>query len=111
MSVHHTRRRGPLPQDVEFACLDGASAGWSQVERDLAHQAQRGNNVKGKGKEGYVEIVPSVRMPVIEGLDGVSSCRSAQWGHGSPRLHPYQELRLIVEACVVHSHPHSRSDT
>ncbi|KWU41686.1 Psf2-domain-containing protein [Rhodotorula sp. JG-1b] len=70
MSVHHTRRRGPLPQDVEFACLDGASAGWSQVERDLAHQAQRGNNVKGKGKEGYVEIVPSVRMPVIEGLDG-----------------------------------------
>ncbi len=72
MSVHHTRRRGPLPQDVEFACLDGASAGWSQVERDLAQQAQRGNNVKGKGKEGYVEIVPSVRMPVIEGLDGVS---------------------------------------
>lgn len=86
MSVHHTRRRGPLPQDVEFACLDGASAGWSQVERDLAQQAQRGNNVKGKGKEGYVEIVPSVRMPVIEGLDGVSFlsvCTRSQWGHGS----------------------------
>lgn len=69
MSVHPSRRRGPLPSDVEFACLDGASAGWSRIEQDLQ---QRAPNAKGKAKEGYVEIVPSIRMPVIEGLDGVS---------------------------------------
>ncbi|POY73444.1 hypothetical protein BMF94_3381 [Rhodotorula taiwanensis] len=67
MSVHPSRRRGPLPSDVEFACLDGASAGWSRIEQDLQRRAP---NAKGKAKEGYVEIVPSVRMPVIEGLDG-----------------------------------------
>lgn len=64
MSVHPSRRRGPLPADIEFACLDGASSGWSEIEQ------RRGG--KGKGREGEVEIVPSVRMPVIQGLDGVS---------------------------------------
>lgn len=64
MSVHPSRRRGPLPADIEFACLDGASSGWSEIEQRRAG--------KGKGREGEVEIVPSVRMPVIQGLDGVS---------------------------------------
>ncbi|BGP22021.1 GINS complex subunit Psf2 [Rhodotorula toruloides] len=62
MSVHPSRRRGPLPADIEFACLDGASSGWSEIEQRRA--------AKGKGREGEVEIVPSVRMPVIQGLDG-----------------------------------------
>lgn len=80
MSVQQARRRGPLPADIEFACLDGAAAGWSQVEQDLDERRRNGgagggdsrDKDKGKGKEGYVEIVPSVRMPVIESLDGVS---------------------------------------
>lgn len=74
MSVHPSRRRGPLPHDLEFAALDGASAGWSHLDAVAVAPPPRGStNAKGKGKarEGDVEIVPSVRMNVVEGLDGV----------------------------------------
>ncbi|GAA6048065.1 hypothetical protein JCM3770_000174 [Rhodotorula araucariae] len=64
MSVHPTRRRGPLPHDLEFACLDGASSGWSHYDQRTTDKG------KGKASEGEVEIVPSVRMNVVEGLDG-----------------------------------------
>ncbi|CEQ42465.1 SPOSA6832_04275 [Sporobolomyces salmonicolor] len=76
MSIHPTRRRGPLPLDIEFASLDGVSSGWSYVESTPSAAA------KGKGRDtsersagggrGEVEIVPLVRMGVVEGLDGPS---------------------------------------
>ncbi|GAA5937771.1 hypothetical protein JCM3775_002123 [Rhodotorula graminis] len=70
MSVHPTRRRGPLPHDLEFASLDGASSGWSSLEQRAGSRAAARGADKGKGREGDVEIVPSVRMNVVEGLDG-----------------------------------------
>ncbi|GAA6024361.1 hypothetical protein JCM10207_003317, partial [Rhodosporidiobolus poonsookiae] len=75
MSVHPSRRPGPLPSDLEFAALDGLSAGWSSIEH-LSLSGTGAGRGKGKGKEGdgasegEVEIVPSVRMGVVEGLDG-----------------------------------------
>ncbi|GAA5856490.1 hypothetical protein JCM8547_008767 [Rhodosporidiobolus lusitaniae] len=74
MSVHPSRRLGPLPHDLEFAALDGASSGWGEIERLIAQQGKGKGRDKGKGKEddvrGELEIVPSVRMGVVEGLDG-----------------------------------------
>ncbi|GAA6044399.1 hypothetical protein JCM8097_007243 [Rhodosporidiobolus ruineniae] len=80
MSVHPSRRPGPLPSDLEFAALDGASSGWSAIEQldlegalGLDGGAARGGGRardKGKRREGEVEVVPSVRMGPVEGLDG-----------------------------------------
>ncbi|GAA5989835.1 hypothetical protein JCM11641_004809 [Rhodosporidiobolus odoratus] len=77
MSVHQTRRTGPLPLDLEFAALDSASSGWSEIEK-LSISANGAVGGKGKGRAtgatemGGVEIVPSVRMGAVEGLDGDS---------------------------------------
>ncbi|BGP13065.1 hypothetical protein JCM10213_000931 [Rhodosporidiobolus nylandii] len=68
MSVHPLRRPGPLPSDLEFAALDGASSGWSEIER-LGLDATGRTGAK---KAGEVEIVPLVRMGAVEGLDGDS---------------------------------------
>lgn len=82
MSVHPTRRPGPLPSDLEFAALDHSSSGWSAIEQltlSAAGAGGQGGKGKGKGKErqegreGEVEIVPTVRMGAVEGLDGVRS--------------------------------------
>ncbi|KAK4056146.1 DNA replication protein psf2 [Microbotryomycetes sp. JL221] len=57
MSVSRTRRLGPTPSDVEF-----------------------------KGMEHHVEIIPLVKLPVIEGIDG----SSVKWGP----LVPPQKARV-----------------
>jgi hypothetical protein len=77
MAVHHSRRRGPLPSDIEFSCLDSISSGHSLVELALF------DNDRSKGKQratdsdqrrpGDLEIVPSVKLESIFGLDGVRS--------------------------------------
>ncbi|GAA5997072.1 DNA replication protein PSF2 [Rhodotorula paludigena] len=87
MSVHPSRRRGPLPADIEFACLDAASAGWSVFDDPKGKGRERAT-----GHEGEVEIVPSVRMNVVEGLDG----RHLQYGP----LVPPQKARVPLWLAV-----------
>lgn len=73
MAVHYSRRRGPLPSDIEFACLDSTSSGHSLVElasQDNNKGKQRANTVD-SSRPGDVEIVPLIKMGHLAGLDGV----------------------------------------
>ncbi|GAA5900378.1 hypothetical protein JCM6882_001233 [Rhodosporidiobolus microsporus] len=100
MSVHPSRRPGPLPSDLEFAALDSAASGWSAIEQLTLGQAQHGAGAgaagKGKGKErqrpGEVEIVPTVRMGAVEGLDG----EGVQYGPFTPPQKAFVPLWLAV---------------
>ncbi|GAA6062594.1 hypothetical protein JCM10212_004189 [Sporobolomyces blumeae] len=67
MAVHLTRRRGPLPADIEFASLDSTSSGWSREE---AESRPRTGPASDRAADGDFEIVPLVRLGVIHGLDG-----------------------------------------
>ncbi|GAA5923940.1 DNA replication protein PSF2 [Sporobolomyces koalae] len=71
MAVHHSRRRGPLPHDIEFACLDSIASGHSLIE--LAHlddHRQQPQRAASHLTPGDVEIVPLVKLGEIQGLDG-----------------------------------------
>lgn len=79
MAVHHSRRRGPLPADIEFSSLDSIASGHSLVELALLDKGkQRAYGGGGGGGDqrtvaGDVEIVPLIKLGKIDGLDGVSS--------------------------------------
>ncbi|GAA5830455.1 hypothetical protein JCM11251_002476 [Rhodosporidiobolus azoricus] len=103
MSVHPLRRPGPLPSDLEFAALDHSSSGWSAIEQlvlsgagDALAGGSGGRRDKGKGKEivrpGEVEIVPTVRMGAVEGLDG----EGVQYGPFTPPQKAFVPLWLAV---------------
>ncbi|GAA5894653.1 DNA replication protein PSF2 [Sporobolomyces salmoneus] len=76
MAVHHSRRRGPLPADIEFSSLDSIASGHSLVELALLDKGkQRAYGGGGGGGDqrtvaGDVEIVPLIKLGKIDGLDG-----------------------------------------
>lgn len=84
MAVHHSRRRGPLPSDIEFSSLDSISSGHSLVELAFLNNNNNNNDrdrrttsgSSSQRKPGDLEIVPLVKLDVIHGLDGVSFCPS-----------------------------------
>ncbi|GAA6022591.1 hypothetical protein JCM11491_000694 [Sporobolomyces phaffii] len=70
MAVHHSRRRGPLPADIEFASLDSISSGHSLVELALLDKGKQRAANDSPVHAGDIEIVPLVRLAEFRSLDG-----------------------------------------
>ncbi|GAA5965829.1 hypothetical protein JCM3765_001196 [Sporobolomyces pararoseus] len=71
MAVHQSRRRGPLPSDIEFGSLDSISSGHSLVELAFLNNNDRDKRQQQQQrKPGDLEIVPLAKLDMIHGLDG-----------------------------------------